>query len=1023
MGVPVISYSTDHGVTWRAVQGEFGVGQISDWPYPFRLFWGHAGPGAPDVLIAARLRNDGTGWDVWRADMSAAQPAFVQESSDPFGPGSAVGFADSATGSHIVRVSAAGELSAAPLTARGRITFGPTEVGGLPTPPRTVRLGGVREQAAPPDGVVVVGGSGPFTAQVLTKAQGATTFAGAAASQPTQLAADCGFGLDASGPTSASASIAPTTTTGAGAGTVASCWFRMSAGAPLATTALQIGIGRDGLAYDADWGRGNHVAYGSLQKLAALDAGGVPVVPAPLAQGTGGTDPSSAGYTVNGIRGAAVQDTAYGPAGASQIAVAANAAFASADGGATMTRLVDPGFWTAQSVDWWRGASGTWLVNGFGVSCSNLLSAQRDWDGASSLARPNVAGTACADLGGSTFPSYGVMSLAGVRGTDTVFIGVGDAMGSASSPRHTYRARLVPGDPPALADRLSFDAALAGIPLYEPRAMAYCPASSADPRMRDVLWIASGVHQQPALGSLVRITGASTDAPVATQVASVPHDVAQTALNDVRADCATGIAYAGGAAEHDNRSMAQVAGLYRSSDGGVTFSRVPLPVPASSLQIEYVTAIGLQPGNPQDVTVAVDDAGTTLHSTDGGTTWTTVNDPTTARPARVNDIEFPPAAGSSASSRVPPLLEAGRLPLAALAAQDRDALVGTSNGAYRADLSVSRGILGLTGRPGGSPTAGVRVTTAAGDGDPAQSGAVRAFPRAAVVRRVDGLYLSEATEGGWWTPVRIPRTRRGDGLPAVERDTTGRLIVSFARTRGGRGVFVTTRGARGTWSVPRRVAAVAGDTRPAVAVTGATTHVVFLRTRGRRGLYDAVAVGGRWRAAVRLPGTTAADAVPSRGGPVLAVRAGVVHLAFTRAGSGIHHARTRAGRWETPVRLTRGGRDTAPAIALTSARRATVVFRRPGTGLVAVTGVDRWTERRVTGTTARDTDPSLTIAANFPVLAFARPGGTRPGVFVSRATPGEGWLPPRRWSRSARDRHPAVRAFGAEQVAVVLDRG
>ncbi len=116
MGVPNISYSTDYGVTWRTVAGDFGAGTISDSPRPFRLFWAHPAAGSPvNVLIAVERRKDVPGWRVWRADMSAAQPTFAAEATDPFGADSAFGFANTATGAVIGRVERGGPAGLRPV--------------------------------------------------------------------------------------------------------------------------------------------------------------------------------------------------------------------------------------------------------------------------------------------------------------------------------------------------------------------------------------------------------------------------------------------------------------------------------------------------------------------------------------------------------------------------------------------------------------------------------------------------------------------------------------------------------------------------------------------------------------------------------------------------------------------------------------------------------------------------------------------------------------------------------------------
>ena len=322
----------------------------------------------------------------------------------------------------------------------------------------------------------------------------------------------------------------------------------------------------------------------------------------------------------------------------------------------------------------------------------------------------------------------------------------------------------------------------------------------------------------------------------------------------------------------------------------------------------------------------------------------------------------------------------------------------------------------------------MRITTLRSDRDPAVVSAAGKAPTVAVFRHADGLYLSEATEGSWWSPTRIPGTRAGDGVPAVARDRSGRLLVAFARTRGARGVHLLTRSARGAWSNPRRLGALAGDTLPAIAVPGRTIHVVFLRTRGgARGIYDAVFVNRRWRRAVRVPGTAGADALAKLGGPAARGTGGSAHLTFARAGvrPGVLYAVARGARWSVPRRLTTVRGDARPDLAA-SGRRVHIVFRRPGRGggLVALSGGGtRWVTRRVPGTVPADTDPAAGLSGRDLILAFARRRGALPGIYVSRAAASGRWVgSPRRWSRSPSDAHPALGSAARMRLSVMFER-
>jgi hypothetical protein len=1003
-----VSFSRDYGLTWRTVGGNFAPGGFQATRNPL-LFWGHASPGATDdVLLFAQAGSDGM-WHVWRADMSAVAPEFVTEASDPFGSGAEIAEADSATGSFLGRLSSSGALSFAPLTARAPIVFGPDEATGLPTPPRLLRLGGAKEASAPPDGALVAGGDAPFVAQMLTKSAGATSFAGASSSAPTTLS-NCTFGRDGFG-----GSVAPTTTGTAGAGSLTGCWVQKHGSDPLSFGGAE---GHD-VVYDADFGQGNFVLFNrghgqGPEKASRLDADGVPVVE--FDQASAGTGPESGGFSVRGMISASVNDTEYGPGGSGELAVASQIALASKDGGRTMTELIVPraaGGQGPAAVQWWRGASADWLVFGHAPAqnCGNKLSAFVNWNGTSTIGGPNVSGSGCADLGGQS----SVFSLAAVPGTDTLFIGVGTFDGTGS---RLYRARLAPGDPPSLTDVLSVADPLPN----KPAAMEYCPSSSARPDMRDVLFVAAGEpypHAQFLSGALLRITDATSGSPVVTVVDSVPHGVPDAPLADVRADCEGGVVYAGG----KSNDVADPNGLYKSVDGGQTFERIRVPGPTPPFSLGELTAIGLNPADPTDVKVAGEPSGTIAHSADGGATWTIVNDPATARPMRVQDIEFPPGAtGGAARTRSS----------VRAAASEAPALVGTDGGAFHGDLAAATGVIGVTGATAGAVGLAARITTLGSDSHPVVVPAPGMAVRTTVFHRDNGLYETSASQGSWPLPSAIPGTAGSDDLPAAVTDSSGRLQLAFARTGAGAGIYVATRGADGAWSAPRRVSRKAGDTLPAIALAGNRIHVAFLRTRGSaRGVYHASTRGAKWRTASRVRGTRAADAKVALGGPSLATRAGRPQLVFARArrAAGIYYAAGRKSGWRAPKRLTKVAGDSQPALAVAPDGLRQVVFRRTRgqrtrRGLFALRGRKAWSIRRVPGTVAADREPAVTLSGASLLLTFARPSGAAPGIYYDLASASGRWPPkPFRFSASATDRSPALQLGGAGRLTIVFDRG
>ena len=1012
-----VEFSTDYGLTWRPVGGGSPLNSSGEFHMQHLLFWAHAG--SDNVLIEARA-NAGGAWEVRRADMSAASPTFVNEPSDPFGTASAFTVAESGSGAFVGRVSAGGDLTFAPLHATGPFDFGPVEASGLPSPPWVLRLGGAKEAAAPPDGLLAVGGSTPpGAARMLTKPAGTASFAdpSASASDTTSLPADCQVGLGVVG--GRSGSVAPTTTGDSGAAQTSLCWLEKSGAGPL--TAKQLCCDSSDAAFDAGWGTTNNVMMMGLgpAKAATFRDDGAPnfnpTTGNPAFDETGtaspGTAPDSGGVAVNGLVSPVVADIEYGPeTGDIAVAISSALTLASKNGGTSFQRVIPRGN-GSRAAQWWQGASGDWLVFGAG-QLGNLLTAVHDWDGTATLANnPNVAGSEREQLGDEG-GGYGVETLAGVPGTDTVFIGLGWASEpDITGDNHIYRARLVDGSPPSLTDKFSFDAAFGGIPLYLPTAMEYCPASSANSAMRDVLFVATGdatgsIPPQDTKGSLVRITGATSGNPGVAVVPSVAHDAQQTMVTDVRADCDAGVVY----------TASINSFLYKSTDGGQTFAVVPIPLdpPTSG----PMTAVGLNPADADEVTVATF-VGTTVHSSDGGATWTLVNDPTYQRKMAINDIEVPPATGGGAS----------RARVAASAPSL--ALGGTGGGAFKADLSASGGIIGL--HASASEVVGAQLTNVVSDATPAVAVDPQGGGGITVFQRTTGLAYSVRTSRSWSLPLDVPGTLAGDREPALVGQPNGTLLLAFRRPGGtAPGIYLVARAADGAWSPLRRISKRAGDRLPSIAMGGsrAAVHVAFQRTKGtKRGILYASDRTGRWRVG-RVRGTGRTDTRKAGGGPSLALAPdGKVHLAFARAkrGRGIYYAAWKRRGFDTPLRLTSVGGDSQPALVVASNGVKHLVFRRTrgrgAKGLFVLTGGRRWKSTLIPGTSAADTQPRLTINGTVQRLAFARSLGADAGIYADRRRGKGRWLPvPIRRSNGAFDATPAIGADNSGRVTIVYDR-
>jgi Carboxypeptidase regulatory-like domain len=1061
-GLPV-SVSTDYGVSWRKVSGASWVGSCPS--RQMDVFWAHPGAGAPDVLILAERLPDGS-WDVWRADMSAASPVFVKESSDPFGQGSQIAVADSAGGSVIGRVSATGGLSFAPLAASGPITFGPDQVTGLPAPPALLRLGGAGEGSGPPDGALVVGGSFPYSAVMLSKAAGAAGFDATSASSavvlPTSGSNAC---LNSVASASVAGSVAPTSTGSSGTGNVDGCWLEKS-GTTLTVFGGSSSVQGNDMAYDAGYGHsGDLVSIGAAYlgplKWAKVGTDGVPVTDTRVGNqdklATSGTGPDSGGYSLTGITAPLVRRVAYGPAGAAEVAVAAEGeTFASKNGGATFTQIMPAESRHSSAVQWWQGASGEWLTFGHYGDCDHMLSALRNWDGSSTLAGPNVAGSSCADFGGPPqgywgTGFYGVRSLQAVAGTDTVFIGTGSyGQEQYGNLNHIVRAQLTATDPPALTNVVKLDPGPSVATLYPPVAMAYCTASSAYPALRDVLFVGTDMTNstfgsQPT-GSLLRITGATGPTPSVALVASVPHDSQNTDVHDVRVDCSTGVVYV---AQTGLTGPPQTP-LWKSTDGGLTFTNVTIPGPDGMPVngFEGITAIGLNPADSNDVTVAMTDQGALYHSADGGVTWTLVRDPAVDRPAGVSDIEF-------ASGAAYPILPG--IAARAAGAAPRFALVATNNGLFDGDLAATSGLMGVSGTAGRSPGAAVRITTVGSDSHPSLAIVPATGTRLAAFQRTNGLYVAASTTTGWSIPAAIPGTRTGDSLPSLALDQVGALDLAFRRSTGPAPGIYFTRAVRGAWSAPRRLSTSASDTLPTIVVTGKGTpriEIAFMRTRGaKRGVYYLSSQRGRWSRAVRVRGSTAADANPALAAPAISRHANTLELAFARTGrgGGIHLSTMTGTKWASPTRVTRTAGDSQPALAIEPSGVSLIIFRRTrGRGAHGLLELEShknrppknhkqrsrqhrkqpmlptisWLLHPVKGTLAGDGQASLSLVGTTLRLAFSRPSGKAPGVYYDQSPrPGRWLAKPQRWSSSAQDGNPSLASSSTGRLAIVFARG
>jgi hypothetical protein len=592
--------SHDFGISWKKVAGAPAPASPSN-IFP-RLLWGHAG----NTSVLVETLND----HQYLADMTAATPTFAQMTTDyaraadnqAFAvangkDGPYVAVADSAGDVNVYALSAAPAPGAAVLSRAGFLTAGP---------PKFVSFGGKAPDTGPPSGIAVASASEAGMSVKATADPGYPV--------PVRAAAPSCIGIEP-GPYG---TLTPDsgTTAGTGVATMNNCWLSLSGGTLTVTSGVQVVI-------DAGWGQsfgGNvsNVTFGRSTrgpvKSAALSAG-VPAFDA-TATAAAGTAAGSGGVSVNGITAPTVEGQTFGPSAPGQQATVLHGGFggvgyASSDGGQSVKVASGLGGW---SVDWFAGASGSWLVFGTPSNSTHALTAFKDWTTATpEAATSNVSGAQANDntllLDGTpmTTSETFATALAGAPGTDLLFVGLSDSNGFDANADGVVR-RLRLSDGPTASEVTAIGSGQIAKAVH---ALAYCPTGGSADAVKDVLLVATGVNGGGG-GGLWRVTGATGGAPVVTQVASVP---AAAFVYDVKAHCASGTVWAG----TDGFGKT----LYKSTDGGQAFTAQTLPHQGPS------QAIGISQADAKTVLVGMGIEGYVLGSADGGATWTVQNNPAT----------------------------------------------------------------------------------------------------------------------------------------------------------------------------------------------------------------------------------------------------------------------------------------------------------------------------------------------------------------------------------------------------------
>ena len=140
--------------------------------------------------------------------------------------------------------------------------------------------------------------------------------------------------------------------------------------------------------------------------------------------------------------------------------------------------------------------------------------------------------------------------------------------------------------------------------------------------------------------------------PVTTQIVTLSVDAQDRVA--LQADCASGTVLAG--------SGATVDGLLESTDGGQSFSQVPITISGQAATLG-ITAVAIIPGQPTSMIAGGDGnlasgpygQGWIVSSDNGGQTWTVENDPLTqqnfAGPGIRNLLAAPVVTTATAMSR------------------------------------------------------------------------------------------------------------------------------------------------------------------------------------------------------------------------------------------------------------------------------------------------------------------------------------------------------------------------------------
>ena len=286
---------------------------------------------------------------------------------------------------------------------------------------------------------------------------------------------------------------------------------------------------------------------------------------------------------------------------------------ASDDGGASFQLAT---YDSTPSVAWWQGSSGSWLLFTALGRGANAVTAfgtgpARRARSASQGTGGNVSGSSAAALAAPA--DGGVGSLVGVPGQDMAFVSGARRFRRRETETGVVR-RVAVGPGPAfshvtrIGDGVITKPAALGL-LPNRRIGELAPRRAARDRRQRYLERGALPRHRCHDRQPDRYQGHGSGR-WRGQVASLQQRF------PISADCASGTVIAASGNPAD--------GLLKSTDGGQSYTKLPAIRPS-----EDIRAAAITPGSPSSMIVG-DSDGYILSSSDGGSTWTVVNDPTTA---------------------------------------------------------------------------------------------------------------------------------------------------------------------------------------------------------------------------------------------------------------------------------------------------------------------------------------------------------------------------------------------------------